>query len=61
MENNLIQSFIAGGSSGAFVGFFYIIYKIFKHSRCVSSCCGYKSSLSIDLERGLNSDTSENK
>lgn len=59
MENNLIPSFIAGGSSGIIIGVIYIVYKIFKKSSCRSSCCGIKSSLSIDLEKGLNSDTSE--
>ena len=59
MDNTIIQSFVAGGSSGAIVGLFYIIYKIFRHSSCRSKCCGIKSSLSVDLEKGLTSDISE--
>jgi len=28
----------------------YVIYKVFKHSRCRSVCCGNKTEVSVDLE-----------
>ena len=28
----------------------YIIYKVFKHSRCKSVCCGHKTEVSVDLQ-----------
>jgi len=52
-----MKSFVAGGSSGIILGGIYIIYKIMKHSSCRSNCCGKKSSLSIDLEKGLSPDS----
>tara|TARA_R110000822_G_scaffold76657_1_gene184346 strand:- start:15 stop:236 length:222 start_codon:yes stop_codon:yes gene_type:complete len=60
MDMNIAQSFIAGGSSGIIIGSFYMLYKILKHSSCRSNCCGLKSSLSVDLEKGLISTNSSN-
>ena len=56
MDETLSKSFIAGGSSGIILGIVYLVYKVFKHSSCASNCCGQKSSLSIDLEKGLTPD-----
>jgi hypothetical protein len=58
MENNWIVSAVGGGTSGMVIGVVYIIYKCIKKSSCRSNCCGIKSSLSIDLEKGLNSEKS---
>lgn len=31
----------------------YMIYKLMKHSRCRSVCCGNKTEVQIDLEESL--------
>ena len=43
----------AGGVSGGVVAVMYMAWKIFKHSRCKSSCCGKDASMSIDLDKGF--------
>lgn len=58
MENNLFVSLLGGGTTGIVVAGVYIVYKCFKKSSCRSNCCGLKSSLSVDLERGLVSENS---
>ena len=58
MDNNLFVSLLGGGTTGVVVAGVYIIYKCFKKSSCRSNCCGVKSSLSIDLEKGLVSENS---
>lgn len=58
MENSWFVSAVSGGTSGMVIGLVYIIYKCIKKSSCRSNCCGAKSSLSIDLENGLNSSNS---
>lgn len=40
---------LTGGLSGLILTSAYLIYKIIKHARCKSSCCGYNSSIVIDL------------
>lgn len=59
MENNWLISAISGGTTGMVVGVVYIVYKMCKRSSCRSNCCGHKSSFSIDLEKGLNSNDSD--
>ena len=58
MENNWLVSAVSGGTTGLVVGVVYILYKCFKKSSCRSNCCGLKSSISIDLEKGLSSEKS---
>lgn len=53
--DDTLKGYIAGGSSGIILGCIYVVYKMFKHSSCRSNCCGHKSSLSVDLEKGLTS------
>jgi hypothetical protein len=57
MENSFIVSLLGGGTTGMVVGIVYIVYKCIKKSSCRSNCCGVRSSISIDLEKGLNSDS----
>lgn len=46
MDNNtLINASITSG----IVSIIYALYKIFKHSKCSSNCCGRISGISIDL------------
>jgi len=46
MDNNtLINASITSG----IVSIIYALYKIFKHSKCSSNCCGRTSDVSIDL------------
>ena len=47
------DSIIAGVSSGGVVGVLYVVWKLFKHSRCKSACCGKEASISVDLEKGF--------
>lgn len=58
MENNLFVSLLGGGTTGVVVAGVYIVYKCIKKSSCRSNCCGVKSSLSVDLEKGLVSENS---
>jgi len=44
---------ITGIGTGGMIGLLYVIWKMFKHSRCRSNCCGRESSLSVDLEKGF--------
>lgn len=41
-----------GIGSGTVVGIVYVVWKLFKHSRCRSVCCGKEASVSVDLEKG---------
>ena len=47
------ETILAGIGSGGVIGLIYIMWKIFKHSRCRSRCCGKEASMSLDLEEGL--------
>lgn len=58
MENNLFVSLLGGGTTGMVVAGVYVVYKCIKKSSCRSNCCGVKSSLSVDLEKGLVSENS---
>jgi hypothetical protein len=61
MDDPVANSFIAGGSSGVILGCIYLVYKMLKHSSCRSNCCGQKSSLTIDLEKGAEPSPDEKK
>jgi hypothetical protein len=43
----------SSGLSSVLVMTGYVIYKIFRHSRCKSNCCGKRMTLDIDLEESL--------
>ena len=43
----------SGGVSGGVVAVMYMAWKLFKHSRCKSACCGHEASMSVDLEKGF--------
>jgi len=58
MDNNLVVSLLGGGTTGMVVAGVYVVYKCMKKSSCRSNCCGVKSSLSVDLEKGLVSENS---
>ena len=51
MDN--VDSILAGVGSGGVIGLIYIVWKMFKHSRCRSHCCGKEASMSVDLEEGF--------
>ena len=44
---------LSSGLSSVFVMILYMTYKIFRHSRCKSNCCGKRVSFDIDLEEKL--------
>jgi len=46
------ESIVAGVGTGSAIGIIYVIWKLFKHSRCRSVCCGKEASMSVDLEKG---------
>lgn len=50
-----VESIVAGASTGGVIGILYVVWKLFKHSRCHSHCCGKEASLSVDLEEGFQS------
>lgn len=52
-----INSIVSGGLSGTILAVFYVIYKIAKKSKCRSRCCGYESSMSMEMS-GTNSASS---
>jgi len=52
-DNQLISSFVSSGITGVIVVVTYILYKVFKHSKCRSKCCGHETELQVDLENGL--------
>ena len=39
----------------------YMIYKVLKHSRCRSLCCGNKTEVQIDLETDTKTETLQPK
>lgn len=64
MDYNTVVA--SGGLSGILVLTGYITYKLFRHSRCKSNCCGKRMSLDVDLEETLlkksnNGNTVENE
>lgn len=59
MESNWMIPAVTGGTTGVIVGVMYALYKCFKKSSCRSNCCGLKSSMSVDLEKGLDSSSKE--
>ena len=53
MDANVGSMIAAGGISGTVIAAIYIAWKMCKHSRCKSACCGHESSLSVDLDKGF--------
>ena len=47
-------SLITAGASSGMIAVLYALYKIFKHSKCTSKCCGRSVEMSIDLESARN-------
>ena len=62
MDLDWEQSLASSGITGLVVCIAFVLYKLCKHSRCRSSCCGVRSSLSVDLKNSyltpLNSEKS---
>ena len=54
-----INSIISGGLSGTVLAIFYVTYKILKRSKCRSKCCGYVSSMSVDITSNSSSNSLE--
>lgn len=50
--DDYVVSILGGGTAGVIITGIYLVYKLLKHSACRSTCCGYKSSLEVDLETG---------
>lgn len=46
--NNLIPSAVTAG----IVSIIYALYKVFKHSSCISDCCGRVTTVKVDLSPG---------
>jgi hypothetical protein len=53
MDANVGGMIAAGGVSGGVIAIIYVVWKLFKHSRCKSACCGHEAAMSIDLEKGF--------
>ena len=53
MDSTTGSIIASGGVSGGVVAVMYMAWKLFKHSRCKSACCGHEASMSVDLEKGF--------
>ena len=53
-----IQPFLAGGTTGAVVIIVYFVWKLCKHAKLHSRCCGASFDFEADLEHGESSASS---
>lgn len=44
-----VNAVATSGVSAGIVAILYALYKVFKHSRCTSTCCGWRNSMNVSL------------
>ena len=50
MDPSSLAPYLAGGIPGAILAVAYVAYRLCRHFRCHSSCCGRDSDLAVDVD-----------